>query len=340
MKLDDFWYVVARSEELVPGAVLARQVLGEWLAVFRDAAGAPAALRDRCMHRNSRLSLGRVRDGCLQCPYHGWVYDGEGRVVAVPAEGEGYSSPASRRARRFSTREQHGYVYVRLADAPTEAVEPFPMPHWDEPGWRHVRLVNRFRNDVTNCVENFIDVPHTVFVHPGIFRTSRGQRIEATVVRENGSVVVDYRNETDNLGWFRWFLNPEGTPIRHQDRFFMPNVTNVEYTFGPRRVFIITSQSVPCADDDTLVYTDLTFDYGVFNLVAGPIVRWQAQAVIDQDIVALGQQREVIDRYGAEFANTPADVIHVLVESIRDALARGEDPRALPRKVVDIAFRV
>lgn len=340
MKLEDFWYVVAQSGELGAEGVLARRVLGEWLAVFRDAEGRPVALRDRCMHRNARLSMGKACGGRLQCPYHGWTYDGAGQVVAVPAEGAGFQALASRRARRFAAREADGYVYVRLADAPEVEVDPFPMPHWGEPGWHHVRLVNRFRNNVTNCAENFIDIPHTVFVHPGIFRTSRGQRLEATVVREGGSVVVEYRNETDNLGWFRWFLNPSGRPIRHWDRFFMPNVTNVEYVFGPRRAFIITSQSVPCEDDDTLVYTDLTFDYGVWSWFARPIVRWQAQAVIDQDVVALGRQMEVIRKYGAEFSNTPADVIHVLVESIRDELARGGDPRTLPRRSVEIAFWV
>ena len=340
MRVDDFWYVVARSEDLRGDTVLARQVLDEWLVVFRGVDGAPAILQDRCSHRNSRLSLGKVCAGHLQCPYHGWTYNAEGQVTAVPAEGDGFQRLAERRARRYACREQDGYVYVRIAETPTEAVEPFPMPHWGVAPWRHIRLVNRIANNVTNCVENFIDVPHTVFVHPGIFRKSRGQLIEATLTRENGSVIVDYKNETDNLGWFSWFLNPKGTTISHQDRYFMPNVTNVEYSFGPRRVFIITSQSVPCSESETLVYTDLTYDYGIWNLFAGPIVRYQSQAVIDQDIVALGQQMEVIQKYGAAFSNTPADVIHVLVESIRDELARGGDPRGLPPKRLDVRFRV
>lgn len=89
MTFEDFWYVVAGSDELAPGVVLRRKVLGESLAVFRGADGQPTALRDRCMHRNAPLSDGTVRDGCLRCPYHGWTYDSEGLVVAVPSEGEG-----------------------------------------------------------------------------------------------------------------------------------------------------------------------------------------------------------------------------------------------------------
>jgi hypothetical protein len=67
-------------------------------------------------------------------------------------------------------------------------------------------------------------------------------------------------------------------------------------------------------------------------------VAWQSQAVIDQDIVALGQQMEVIRRYGDAFQNTPADIVHVLVESIREALARGEDPRELPVRTHTVTF--
>ncbi len=338
MKLEDFWYVVAESHELPPGKVLARKVMGEWLAVFRDEAGAPAALRDRCMHRASRLSLGRVEQGCLRCPYHGWLYKSDGCVAEVPAEGPAQREVRGRRTRRFATLEQDGLVYVRLAETPAEDVAPFRMPHWDDAGWHHVRLQNRFKNNVTNCVENFIDVPHTVFVHPGIFRTARGQAITATITREDGAVTTVYQGETDNLGWFSWFLNPGGHPIEHSDTFVMPNVTHVRYHMGPRRTFYITSQSVPVEDDETLVYTDLTYDYGWVSPFIAPLVAWQSQRVIDQDIVALGQQMEVIRRYGDAFQNTPADLVHVLVESIREELAEGRDPRLLPKRSHTVTF--
>ena len=99
---------------------------------------------------------------------------------------------------------------------------------------------------MTSCVENFIDVPHTVFVHPGIFR----------VARDGGRVEVTFLGETENLGWFRRFLNPRGGVIEHVDRFFAPNLTSVEYRFGPRRHLFITSQSVPVTPDRTRVATD------------------------------------------------------------------------------------
>ncbi|QIR40045.1 aromatic ring-hydroxylating dioxygenase subunit alpha [Tolypothrix sp. PCC 7910] len=340
MQFADFWYIVALSEQLPPNKVLARTVLGEWLAIFRSEDGQPVALRDRCLHRSSRLSTGKVCAAALQCPYHGWVYDKNGKVIAVPAEGEDFKPSQQRQAKRYATKEQDGYIYVRLAETPSEEFQPFSMPHYGEAGWETVRVINRFANNVTNCAENFIDIPHTAFVHPGVFRTSRQQKLEMTVERENGAVLVEYSNETSNLGWYSRFLNGESAEIQHCDRFYMPNITSVEYQMGRNRHLFITSQSIPETDNSTLVYTDVTYNYGIWNKLARPFVWWTAQHIISQDIKILGIQGEAIAKYGTQFFNTPADTIHVFVESIRTAISRGEDPRLLPNQSVKVTFWV
>lgn len=340
MHFEDFWYIVALSDQLRPNTVLARTVLGEWLAVFRGADGRPVALRDRCLHRNSRLSAGRVCQGQLQCPYHGWVYDAEGQVVSVPAAGPKFQPSKTHRAMCYATHEQEGYVYVRLAHHPQEVFAPFAMPRFQEPGWETVRVINRFANTVTNCAENFIDIPHTAFVHPGVFRRPRQQLLSMTISRQAGSVRVTYDQETTNLGWYTHFLNPRGTEIQHTDRFHMPNVTCVEYQMGGDRHLCITSQSIPETATSTLVYTDITYNYGIWNKLARPFVHWTAQHIIQQDVKILGIQGAAIARYGTQFMNTPADTIHVFVESIREAIARGEDPRELPHQSVQVTFWV
>ena len=340
MKFDDFWYVVTLSKQLNKNTVLQRQVLDEWLVVFRGDDGKPVALQDRCIHRNSRLSEGKLCQGKIQCPYHGWVYDRTGKVVRVPSEGENFKTNLLRQAQKYDTKEEDGYVYVRLSPKPSEEFAPFKMPFYHQAGWETVRVINRFHNNVTNCAENFIDIPHTASVHPGVFRKPRQQKLEMTVERRNGSVFAQYHNETNNLGWFARFLNRKSKEIKHIDSFHMPNVTSVEYNMGEYRRLFITSQSVPETDSSTLVYTDVTYNYGFWNKLAHPLVRWTAQYIIHQDIVALGIQWEVIEKYGAHFANTPADTIHVFVESIRDRIYRGEDPRELPNKRVCVEFWV
>ncbi|WP_444980502.1 aromatic ring-hydroxylating dioxygenase subunit alpha [Microseira wollei] len=340
MQLADFWYIVALSDQLKPNTVLARSLLGEWLAIFRGEDGQAVALRDRCLHRSSRLSAGKICNGALQCPYHGWMYDRNGNVIAVPSEGNSFKISQQRRAKCYPTKEQDGYVYVRLIDNPNEHFDPFSMPHYQEPGWETVRVINRFSNNVTNCVENFIDIPHTAFVHPGVFRNYRQQKLEMMVERKNGSVLVEYSNETSNLGWYSRFLNRQGAKIKHSDRFYMPNITCVEYKMGNNRHLFITSQSIPETENSTLVYTDVTYNYGIWNKLARPFIRWTAQYIIQQDVKILGIQGEAIAKYGTHFSHRPADTIHVFVESIQDAIASGQDPRQLADKSVKVTFWV
>lgn len=317
---------------------MSARVLGEHLVLYRGPGGAPVAAPDRCLHRAGMLSKGRVSGGCLECPYHGWTYGAKGRLEHIPSMGEAALS-GSRALPVLSALESDGYVYVRFEDGPEE-LPPFALPHWNERGWRRVRLTNRFKNSVTNCAENFIDIPHTAFVHRGIFRSPRRQRLTATVTRRGGSVVARYRGETDNLGLFSRLLNPSGREIAHVDSFHMPNVTCVEYELGPRRRFVITSQSVPEDENTTLVHTDLAYDYGLWNFVAGPIVRRQGQKIIDQDIAILADQAEVLRRTPGEFSHSPADAIHALIESVRRELEAGRDPRLLPERSQEIEFWV
>jgi phenylpropionate dioxygenase-like ring-hydroxylating dioxygenase large terminal subunit len=336
----NFWYIACQSKDLKGDRPIARTILDEWIVLFRDQDGKPVVFQDRCVHRNYQLSKGAVKDGCLRCPYHGWTFDKKGQVVNIPAEGPDQKLLPSRKAKTFECIEQDDFIYVRLEQNLDIETSPFPMPHYKEDGYKTVRLFNIFENNVTNCAENYVDVPHTVFVHDEIFRVSRQEKVEATCSRKNGSVEIDYRNETNNLGWFSWFLNPKGGKIIHRDHFHMPNTTSVEYIFSPGREFYITSQSIPINETTSWVYTDLTFKFGFWNFLAAPIVKYQGQSVIDQDIVVLKNQMEVIKKYGTDFSNSKADIVHVFIESIRDEIEKGSDPRLLKDREQKFEFWV
>ena len=70
------WHPVLAADALPAGEPRAARLLGDDLVLWRDANGAPQAWADRCPHRGTRLSLGRVVQGAdgarLECPYHGW----------------------------------------------------------------------------------------------------------------------------------------------------------------------------------------------------------------------------------------------------------------------------
>ncbi|RZA15710.1 MAG: aromatic ring-hydroxylating dioxygenase subunit alpha [Proteobacteria bacterium] len=338
MSFKNYWYVVAQSQDIKDKPYRA-MLLDEWLVLFRNEDNQITALRDRCLHRSVRLSEGRIENGQLRCMYHGWLYDKAGQVVQIPSEGDAAPKGPCRKAPKFHVREVDGLVFVCLSEEPAIA-EPFRSPHYGEKGWATVRLVNRFQNNVTNCVENFVDVPHTTFVHPKIFRDPEGHMVILEMERKDGSVRVVYKDEKHKLGLFSWFLNPKNETYGHIDSFHQPNVTSVEYHFSSSKHFYITSQSVPVTETETLVYTDLTYSFGVFTPFARLFVKKLGQAVIDQDLVILKNQNETIQKYPDAFQNSGVDLMHVWIESIRDAIEAGRDPRALPEKTHSLVIRI
>jgi phenylpropionate dioxygenase-like ring-hydroxylating dioxygenase large terminal subunit len=337
MNFKNYWYIVAQSKELKKDQVIHKTLMNEWLALYRDENGKAVAIQDRCIHRNYQLSRGRVKDGKIQCSYHGWVFDGEGKLTHIPSEGEPGKKVGNRCAKKYHVQEIDDLIFVCLDYKEELGLTPFRMPSYKQKGFETVRLFNVFKNNVLNCAENYVDVPHTVFVHDGIFRTQMNQKIQAEVSRVDGAVHVDYFGENSNLGWFSWFLNPTGAPITHRDSFYAPNITSVHYTFGDKE-FWITSQCIPINDELTYVYTDLTYKFGFLGKLAKPIVHFQGQSVINQDIEALNNQMEVIKKYGMDFSNSTADVIHVMIESLREEVEKEKDPRELPIRNLKIEF--
>lgn len=315
-----YWYIAATSAEL-GRRPLARTLFGEPLVLFRDSAGRPAALRDRCLHRNMALSAGRVVDGCVECPYHGWRYDAGGRCTAMPAASP--STPAVRAGSlpAWPAVEQDGFVWVHPGPgAPRTA--PFRFPHLGAPGWTSFRMQNRFEAGAFACLENFLDCPHTVFVHRGWFRTRDPRPLVAEVRRFRDRVEATFQDEPRGRSLVSALFFPAGPPLVHTDRFLLPTTSRVDYRFTDDRRFIITSQCTPVGDDETAVYTVVSFRFGRL----GPLVRLLLEPVcrriIAQDVRILRRQTAQIRRFGGpRFTTVPTDLF---ARHIRALWARAE----------------
>ena len=160
----DEWHAVARASDVVAGSLVAVRLLEEELLLWRSSAGVEA-WRDYCPHRGAKLSLGRVRDDRIVCPYHGMEYQAGGRCVRVPAH-PGRSPPRQARATCYRVTERYGLVWVSLG-APSGGVPPFPEAEDDTYrvyiGGRYEYATSGYR-----AIENFFDLAHFPFVHPGL----------------------------------------------------------------------------------------------------------------------------------------------------------------------------
>lgn len=333
--LHEHWYIAALASQVTAKRPLAATVMEEPIVLWRDAAGRATAMVDRCLHRNAKLSEGDLFDGKIGCPYHGWTYDATGACVHVPSEGPG-ACALRRQLETFPVREQDGFVWVYLG-TPGRASqrEPFRFPEV-APGWSSYVMVTRFDGDVTDLVENFMDVPHTAFVHRGWFRKgSQASPAAATVEASADGVLVTYDRPDDVIGFARRLLNPDGAPLAHTDRFVMPNCTRVDYRWGGRRQFVITSQITPVTADTAVVYTAITFTFGALTRLARLLLPAYTRTVINQDVAIMANQTANLRRFGGRtFHGTQADTIHRAIEALRASALEGDAaPPASTRRI-------
>jgi nitrite reductase/ring-hydroxylating ferredoxin subunit/DMSO/TMAO reductase YedYZ heme-binding membrane subunit len=78
------WLIVPGASDIVDGrAVIIRPPGAEAVAVFRDG-NRLSAVSHLCAHQNGPLGEGRVLDGCVTCPWHGFQYRLEDGCAPAP----------------------------------------------------------------------------------------------------------------------------------------------------------------------------------------------------------------------------------------------------------------
>ena len=118
------WFPVARSRDVGTRRALGLEVVGRRLALWRDLEGSVRALDARCPHLGADLGAGRIEDGALVCPLHGWTFGPDGAC----------QGDDDRPARTVPVLERWGLVWVFNAPEPL-----FRLPDPPPGRWRVVR---------------------------------------------------------------------------------------------------------------------------------------------------------------------------------------------------------
>lgn len=334
------WYIAALSGEVTRNAVIGRTIYGKPYALFRDEKGSIHALEDRCLHRGAKLSEGSCDGEKLRCPYHGWAYDAHGSVTDIPSEGpcspELEKSIAARgwKIPSLPVHEQDGAIWIWMGEdtrgfptPPSPAVPPWRFPFATEKEWSHYFMVTDFTNEVTHLAQNFMDVPHTVFVHAKWFRDKALVKVPYHLEVGNGRVKATYVKPGDIIGGFmRHLINPRALPMEHTDEFIFPNLTRVDYRFGENG-FIINSQCTPVNRFKTRVYTWIAYRGIWFAPFLKPIIHFYTRQVIEQDVVIMENQGSNLQKFPdrSDWKSTAADEIHIAITRLRELGVKDRD---------------
>ena len=124
------WYIVLDSEE-VTNKPFGVQRLGRKLVFWRDSSGKIACLDDRCCHRGAQLSLGRVVEAQIECPFHGFQFAQDGHCTLIPANGRAAPIPKRFCIKSYPVRDAHGWIWLYWGDL-KEGEDLPPLPWFED----------------------------------------------------------------------------------------------------------------------------------------------------------------------------------------------------------------
>ena len=169
------WYVVLESKQVQEPIGVTR--MGEKLVFWRDERGQVVCLRDRCVHRGVALSKGRVIQGqqsCpeknlpqarLQCPFHGFEYDSEGRVTSIPANGKNSKVDERFQVTSYPTHEEHGFIWIWWGTSPPDDLAPPRFFDDIDEEFYYATVYDPWKAHYSRVIENQLDPVHLPFVH-------------------------------------------------------------------------------------------------------------------------------------------------------------------------------
>jgi glycine betaine catabolism A len=212
------WFYVGRAQELEAiGAYRVLDVAGESVILVRTHDGIRAHL-NFCRHRGSRLLCGEgVVRGAIRCPYHGWSYALDGRLVASPFVPEPAIPEASRRLHRAGVAQWGGFIFVHLSPEGAQAtgatldaqlgaipqrLERYPLAE--------LRVARSIWYDVRAnwkvLLENYNECYHCAGVHPELCRV-------VPAFKQHGGAQLDWERGIPHRDG-AWTFTPNGTSDR------------------------------------------------------------------------------------------------------------------------------
>jgi phenylpropionate dioxygenase-like ring-hydroxylating dioxygenase large terminal subunit len=192
------WYLILESKELKRNKPLRIKRFNKDLALWRDENRNVCCIDDKCCHRGVSLSCGKILDGKLECPFHGFVYDKSGRVKIIPANGKNRPAPESLKVRAYKTYEGYGFIWLWWGDDINTEDEPFffkELEHFSYSGFK-----DHWNVHYSRAIENQLDVVHLPFVHKTTIGRGNKTLVNGPVVVRENELITFYVNNIKDDG--------------------------------------------------------------------------------------------------------------------------------------------
>lgn len=238
IKLMNTWQPIAIAAEIKSHSAYNIWFNHKPLVIFRAQDNQIQALDDLCPHRQAPLSQGKIIQGEIQCPYHGWQFNGEGVCTRVP--GLQNNNCKNSLVKAWALKEEMGLLWCCDNNNSEHAPEFNPAMPINSQTLDYFFMQDKVQTDLFSLIENFLDGFHTHFVHAGLIRQDKKrQTIQAEVKALVDGMEVTYSGETNQNGFVSRFLEPKRSISLA--RFRLPNFAEIEYRNPQNQLNLLVS---------------------------------------------------------------------------------------------------
>lgn len=165
--IPDLWYPIAISSDLTNKKPTSLRRFGQELVAWRDLDGKAVVQDARCPHKGANLADGWVKGNAVECPYHGFLFNGEGTCTLTPAMGRNARIPGSLKIKSYPVRERHGLIWMWWGDDRPES----ELPEIIAP--REIKENEKVYDTIswskpvhyTRYIESVLEFYHVTYVH-------------------------------------------------------------------------------------------------------------------------------------------------------------------------------
>lgn len=193
------WYGILDVKELKPGKPIGLTRMGEKLVLWKSSDSKVHCVSDKCCHRGAALSAGKVMHDVVACPFHGFEYDGTGKVVRIPANGKNAPVPDRYHVHAYKVVEQYGFIWLWYGDY-TDKLPEVPFFEYLLEGFSYSGFSETWPVHYTRAIENQLDVVHLPFVHTNSIGRGNKTLVNGPVVEWEGNRMTFYVHNTVDDG--------------------------------------------------------------------------------------------------------------------------------------------
>jgi phenylpropionate dioxygenase-like ring-hydroxylating dioxygenase large terminal subunit len=282
------WYPITFIQDFPSNRPYGFTLYDEPFVLFKNKSGKLACLQDICPHRAAQLSDGQIMDGKIECLYHGWQFDTEGKCQHIPQLPDETKIPNNACVQSFVVVEKQGIIWFWRGKNEEADKNLIPtIPNLDSADFIATDFALDLPYDQSYLIENVIDPAHVHISHDGsLGNRKNAQPLEMEILESSlAGIQGRYRyTKKANNNW----INLD---------FVAPNLVLYGFTLAKNIIIGTALYSLPTAKGSCRLLLRNYSNFLIWKTKLKPrwLSHWETNRILEEDSTFIVAEQFIIE---------------------------------------------